>query len=482
MDPATWTVLGLVALASFLYGCEEDNGADDSEGVPGGGDGYNWVDNPGSFKDVITGQDVPAVEAEIVEETADDSDVYIEEPGFNRRFMRFPKEVVDVDVYGSNVVALLKEPLEGADYVEYAMKSTDDPNSLSDPELIPASARQIGISHFGEYEVLDVVPQQIIWGGTGNYESSFIVPFANKADELGFCRSGISMTDPDGTYTSIVSPFTFVGWDTNTPETWTPCNVKSAVIVEKGEGEDPEIWMPATTSTEYGTVAFLKACTLPGGYVYKLTSENCNTAPVFPEQSISGQSDPSAIALLPYNMGDTDDPTLVVLDKMGIRIIKANFIAGDLDPDQAGYQDSYVDTIKTGTGDLPSLKEVPLTADGELVVIVSGSYLMKIKMKQRSVGGSVELQNPTIHHEDIADLIVKGGKVYFTSGESVHIFKIFPNDHDAKPEFYTSIPVGSPVSSLDVDDNGIVYVVTEDDENGGWTVTSIDPEIAGPQM
>jgi hypothetical protein len=446
------------------------------EYVFGGGDGvffncsgtptadpFKWGDTHYDAAEADVPPDIPE---DVPSEAVDTStpEVFEDKPGFNSRYVR-PRcgEIVDLEQSGDYIVGMCSKPAGASKYMDYFQAKRGDWHNTPEVENYPGLGSEIAIPLNGNYVTYQTYPEQLIVSTVGQYAGIFIVPFRDANEAM--CRSGISFIAPDGPYASPVAPFTFVGLDAENSETWTPCGVKSAAIVEGQAG--PEIWMPAKVQSSQGQIGILKSCNLAAGNGFKLTKTGCDTLPVILGQTATANSEPTAISVLPNPIEGVDTgPVGAVLDKSAIHIVRL-----DNSPTAA---DPVIATITPNVGNFAALKDLPMTEDGKYAVIPSDGHLLKICLETFTTAGY--FQSNLINAAKVSDVVVKGDKAYMAMDKSIYIFDIGGDN----PNPVNVINVGTDLGSITVDGDGIIYVANLDDwdADGNWRITAINPNEA----
>lgn len=475
MEPIEWALAaGLVALATYLSKCGG-----------GGGDTYYYY----GF-----GEDVPA-DGVVPDDASDGSvgltpDEYVgpnggpkkDKPGYNSKLLKLGCDIADIDISGSTLVGVCRNPLPGENYKKLFTADISDPKKQYAPTMYPAMTNTYDSIEGGNLISYGLEPEQVVRVGAGVYEKDYIVPFSGSSG-ANSCLSGMSaLSGADGyaMHMTLFDGFSFPMENQQDPTVFRPCGVKS-VMFDEVSG----LWAPAAVSTDDGEIGILRHYDTAS--YQPLQPGTVSGHPVF----LNGRK-PSAIAQVsnPYDLGDPVQYA-AVLNSQGYGNDRPyNCSLSAIGEDSFGCSNASIDIVPliqpAAEGEKPAavvdlkvpetvpLKQLPVTADGKYTVVVADERLIIVNLQKATIAG--QLDEKLIEGEYARDIAVLGMKAYLTMLDSVYVFDF---TDPKNPDLSDVIQVKSNVGSIALDASGIIYVTVPDDvdpSKGRTRVFSINPE------
>jgi len=471
MDPITAIVGGvvLIVLAVTAPACSDES-AHAEEDVDAEG-----VDAFADFFKFDTGD----VSGEVDEGVVEDKGGVKDTPGINRHFLKTGCDIADIDVYGKKLFGVCAKPIPGDNYEKFFQVDIGDSSKPHNAKMAPAVAGQMYLDDPSTPYTL--FPEQIMRSGLGTSDDNYLVIYSGTGPG---CLSGISAVSADDYTMSYFSGFSFGGTDQLDPETWQPCDMKSALIANGNE-----VWAPFTVSSGGNSIGILRGCELLSNEKFEIEEGGCNSHPAF----LNGLN-PSAISdvsgIYGNGNGNGDYDVAAVLNSKGYGNKKpvacepgkikefgcqnASIDIFKLAPPIAEGYEKPVAMIDLGVGEVVPLNEMPKTADGKYAVVVAEDKVIIVDLAMAKVAGVAD--DGYIGVDTVKDVAVRNYRAYVTTKDSIYIYNF---EDPANPEREDAIQIlPGKVRSIAIDDNGIIYVTMPDDDDvslGNTRVFAIDP-------
>ncbi|MBT3181621.1 MAG: hypothetical protein HN337_03815 [Deltaproteobacteria bacterium] len=411
--------------------------------------------------------------------------------GCNTQFFKPGCKVTDIDAHGKTVAIVCSDLVPGDNNKKFFLGDVGDPMQPHHFTDLNATLNSLSANYYGgQSGIFSIVPQQIQRGSVGLYDGEYYTLFAGNGP---VCLSGVTFNIDGSKYTSTLDDYVYPALNQEYPQInyWRPCEVGSSLITQGSVGY--KMWFPAAVESAQNKLGILRVYDLPPDTPYEFFDKDGNHEIIL----LSGK-EPTAIAKVPtvfYDSVETKYDFAAILNSKGfgagapsygaanasIDIVRLNH----LEPDIAVHA-----TIDLGASQVFPMKELPVTSDGRYAVVVGSvgvnSALKIIDMEKMDTVGTLE--DSALNMNDVTDVVVKDDTVYVASNGEIRMYDIsdpeMPIRKEEGGQDLPPISVGAGLGNITVDEDGIIYAVTNDpDDPDGQdsAVYAIDPYIVTDQ-
>ncbi|MBT3181619.1 MAG: hypothetical protein HN337_03805 [Deltaproteobacteria bacterium] len=470
-----FAALALIAIGTGAAGCNRNKGN-------GGGD----VDLDGGL-DADGGVDLSDGGVDLSDGGVDaDAGVPLP-PGCNTQFFKPGCKITDIDAYGKTVAVVCSDLVPGDNNKKFFLGEVADPMQPHNFTRFNATLDALSATYSGDQTgMFSVVPQQIQRGAVGLYDGEYYSIFAGVGPT---CLSGITFNIDGSKYTSTLDDYVYPALSQEYPQVnyWRPCEVGSSLITQNAGGY--KMWFPASVESTQNKLGILRVYDLPPDTPYEFFDKDGNHEIIL----LSGE-EPTAIAKVPtafYDPVNTDYNFAAVLNSKGFGVVAPSYgmANASIDVVRLNHREPHIAveaTIDLGASQVFPMKELPITADGRYVVVIgsinNSLALMVVDMQSAAVVGTLE--DSALDMNAVSDVVVRGSTAYIATNGEIRMYDISnpasPIRKEQGGQEILPIPVGAGLSDITVDEDGIIYAVTDDpDDTAGddSAVYAIDPQI-----